>query len=147
SSGKDRNLEDAGSYFARDLVNNFTALNADGTLTRAIPAGGILDQLHSSSVSRNLRASLNFTKALNTRHHISSVAGWEARISNSSSGRHRLYGYDDQHASISPVDYITLFKRYSNPAATQAIPNADYETELTDRFISYYANGAYTYNS
>lgn len=146
SSGRTRNLEGSDSYFARDLVNTYTIVNPDGTLTRPIPAGGILDQAFNSFDSHNIRASLNYTKTMN-RHQLSSVAGWEVRKVNTTTGNHRSYGYDDDHASSSPVDYITLFKRYNNPSATQSIPNTDFDAALTDRFISYYANSAYTYNS
>ncbi len=146
-NGNSRNIGSADSYFARDLINTYTIVNTDGTLTRPIPAGGILDQASSSTTSRSLRASLSYNKTMDKRHHISSIAGWEIRILNTMSDNHRSYGYDNEHAASSPVDYITLFKRYTNPASTQTIPNTDYETALSDRFISYYANGAYTYDN
>ncbi len=147
TNGSDRNLRSADSYFSRNLINNYTSVNADGTLNRPIPLGGILDQGSGSSNSRNLRASLNYNKTLNARHHLSSVAGWDVRTLNTLSANYRLYGYDNEHASSSPVDYITLFKRYSNPLITQTISNSDFEASLTDRFISYYANGSYSYDS
>lgn len=147
SNGSSRNLENSDSYFARDLINTYTFANPDGSLSRPIPLGGILDQAMSSTDSRNLRASLSYNKTMNTHHRISSVSGWEIRTLNTMTGNHRSYGYDNEHAASSPVDYISLFKRYNNPSSVQTIPNTDYEAVLTDHFVSYYANGAYTYNN
>lgn len=134
------------SYYTRDLINKYTQLNADGSLTRPIPLGGILSLDNGQTLSHSLRTQLNYKKSFGTKHQLNGIAGYEIRKANTISRGYRLYGYDDEHASSAIVDYVTLFPSFSVPASKIRISNTDSNTELTDRFISYYSNLAYTFN-
>jgi len=145
TSENKRDLQVKESYYARDLINNMTTVNPNGTLKRNIPLGDILDLQNGSITSHNLRTQLGYNRNWKTNHAINAIAGWEMRTYNNQNTGHRLYGYDDEYASSSVVDYITQVPIYSNPGASTSIQNGDFQSELNDRFISYYMNSAYSY--
>src|SRR5690606_24335593 len=60
--------------------------------------------------------------------------------------QYRYYGYDDTYAINVPVDVVNRYPYYySTTGSTGFIPNRDYQSSLTDRFLSYYANAGYSY--
>jgi TonB-linked SusC/RagA family outer membrane protein len=139
-----RNNQTLESYFARDLVNQFTQVNADGSLNRVIPANGILDADDSQSSSYNFRGQLNFSKGWDD-HQVNALAGYEVKELNTESTSYRYYGYNDELATTQRVDYTTLYPLYNNIYQYVNIPSYDGIKSLTDRFVSYYGNAAYTY--
>ncbi len=142
-----RNLNSIDTYYTRNLINNLTEVNTDGSLTRPIPLGGILDLANGNAVYQNFRGQLNYNKDW-TKNSLTAIAGYEIRDNHNLSDTYRLYGYDPEHATSQPVDYIGTFPRYvSGNLPYGQILNNDNETDLTDRFISYYANAGYVYNN
>ncbi|MDM8173156.1 MAG: SusC/RagA family TonB-linked outer membrane protein [Pseudosphingobacterium sp.] len=140
------NLNGEESYYTRNLINQFSNIQADGSVERPIPLGGILD-IGKQSVNTNyLRGQLNFNRHFGKPHAISALVGYELQSRNTSINNNRLYGYDTQHIINKPVDYVSTFRSYVNPASTtNRIPFADNGRELVDRFVSWYANAAYTF--
>ncbi|HMV08160.1 MAG TPA: SusC/RagA family TonB-linked outer membrane protein [Cyclobacteriaceae bacterium] len=139
-----RNNYSEQSYFARNLVNQYTQEGATGLLTRPIPEGGILDVNNQAASSNNLRAQLNFSKTLGN-HQINAIGGYEVKEVKTLGTRYRYYGYNDELANSSSVDYTTLFQQYYYQYGEARIPSNDGQFDLTDRFLSYYGNAAYTY--
>lgn len=141
-----RNLQSIDSYYARNEINRLTAVNADGSLKRPIPLGGILDHGNGVMNTHNVRAQLGFNKNWHDRHQLDAVGGAEVRDQLNHISKYRLYGYDDENAITGLVDYIGTYTSYINPAQTyHRILNQDSEQELSDRFLSYYANVAYSH--
>ncbi|MEJ5994395.1 SusC/RagA family TonB-linked outer membrane protein [Pedobacter sp. Du54] len=140
------NYRSQATFYTRNLINGITIINADGSLTRPIPLGGILDRATTNTISQNARMQLNFSPTLGNRHSLNALAGTEIRDVNIEEERYRLYGYDEEHETSKTVDYTTSFKRLIIPTTTLLIENGDSRGVLTDRFLSYYANGAYSYN-
>lgn len=145
SSENGQDLQVLESYYTRNLINNMTTINPDGSLKRNIPLGDILDIENGSITSHNLRGQLGYDHSWRQKHSLNAIAGWEMRSYDAQNNNHRLYGYDDEYGSSSVIDYVTPFTLYSNPGASSSIPNQDYRSELADRFISWYMNSAYTY--
>lgn len=147
--GKTINLNDnrhsVESFYTRNLINIYTQ-KAGTTLTRGIPLGDILDEQTGTAVSQNLRAQLDFQRTFGTKHEINAIAGTETRDLHTINNLFRLYGYDNEHATSQPVNYLTAYGYYFNPIFRGTIPNIDARRDLTDRFRSYYANAAYTYD-
>ena len=142
-----RNYQSQDSYYTRNLINEYTIVNPDGSLTYPIPLGGILDLSETTSVYQDARAQLDLNKTIGSRHEIVALAGAEIRDNHSYGFSTRFYGYDDEHASSKPVDYTDTYAYSYNTSLTgNLIPNEDGFSDLTDRFLSYYGNGAYTYN-
>ncbi len=139
------NLQSQDSFYTRDLINNYTQVSAAGVLTRAVPLGAIKDLTSASAANWNLRGQLHYNKTFGTKHELSALAGYEVRDNHTLSGSSRLYGYNPDYATVQPVDYITSFPAYYYPRLVRKIPFRDSESDLTDRFVSQYANGAYTY--
>ncbi len=138
-----RNLQSEDSYYTRNEINTFSSVN-NGTLTRAIPQGGILDLENGTATAHNLRGQLNFDRSWK-QNRLSALIGSEMRDMHILNATSRLYGYDNEHATSIPVDYVTRFATYVNPSSFRTISNNDSQSDVTDRYLSYYTNAAYTY--
>ncbi|WP_198163533.1 SusC/RagA family TonB-linked outer membrane protein [Pedobacter cryoconitis] len=146
SSG--RNNQSENTYYARDLINSYTIANVDGSLTRPIPLGGILDVNNMDVTSHNVRAQANYDKNWGMQHVLTAILGTELSDKHILTNSYRFYGYDDEHASSLPVNYTSNFTSFVNPSiAYLKIPNRDGLSDISDRFLSYYANASYTYNN
>jgi TonB-linked SusC/RagA family outer membrane protein len=131
------------SYYARNLINQFTQVNSDGTLSYPIPIGGILNQGSSTLTAHKLRAQLNFLKKWNQKHDVAAIAGAEINQTIIKTNTSGIYGYNKNTGAFSNVDYINYFS--TNPPGSSQIPNNFQFAKLTDRYVSYYSNAAYTY--
>jgi TonB-linked SusC/RagA family outer membrane protein len=138
-------LQSADSYYTRNLINSFTAINPDGSLLRNIPLGDILDKSYSETNHQNFRAQLNFNQSWGDSHQLIALGGYEINDMNSRSNSYRLYGYDNVHAISTPVDYINRFPQSYDEDNLLQISNSETGNDLTDRFLSFYANAAYTW--
>ncbi|MCH7410690.1 SusC/RagA family TonB-linked outer membrane protein [Belliella sp. DSM 111904] len=145
NSSSNKNHRPEGSYYARNQVNRFTQRNADGSLFLAIPEGGILDLGMANMYSHSLRGQLTHSKDWNTKHNISSLAGFEMKDLQSEGNSTRYYGYNDDLGISLPVDHTTRFRLYHNNSLSSIGAGAGH-TGVTDRFVSMYFNTAYTYD-
>ena len=141
--GNTRNYYDQQSYFMRNLINLYTAVN-NGAITRNIPLGGMLDNTHTELNSLNGRFQLNFDHKW-LKHQLNAIGGFEAREAKVKGNSSRLYGFDPNVGSSINVDYLTQFDLYGNGGQASIPSNNDY-TETVDRIRSYYFNGAYNYD-
>ncbi|OJV51055.1 MAG: hypothetical protein BGO31_11050 [Bacteroidetes bacterium 43-16] len=139
-------LNNQKSYFARNLINYYSEITASNTVKRPIPLGGILDKNDVIINVHNFRAQLNYDHTFAEKHEVNALAGYEIRDQHTTGFRTRLYGYDDEHATSQLVNYVDKFPTYVFSRYTLQIPNMDLTTDLTDRFVSLYANGSYLYN-
>jgi TonB-linked SusC/RagA family outer membrane protein len=141
-----RNDQNTNSWYTRDQINKLTIVNPDGSLTKPIPIGDILDLRNSISNSHTVRTQLDYERNWGPDHLLNVIAGAELRDIHSTGDNVRFYGYDPEHAASQPVDYISNFGTYFNPLSKSTkIQNFDGHADLTDRFISYYSNAGYTY--
>ncbi|MEA5403224.1 SusC/RagA family TonB-linked outer membrane protein [Arcicella sp. DC2W] len=133
------------TYYVRDLINRFTQPNG----VSVIPLGGILSGSRSSGKSHYGRLQLNYHKSLqqHQQHQLDALAGAEIREDLSTAGPgYLLYGYDNQTLTSSPyLNYETSYPL--RPRSASRIPNTIADVQLfTDRYISYFANAAYTFD-
>jgi TonB-linked SusC/RagA family outer membrane protein len=140
-----QNLQTQDSYYTRNLVNQFTQVNPDGSLTRVVPLGDILDRAATSLYSQDLRLQLDYDRQWNGMSALSALTGYEVRDAHTVGFTNRLYGYDDVHATSQPVDEVNTYPLYYYPGSTGNIPDVDAESDADDRYRSWFANGAYTY--
>ena len=141
-----RRLADDQSYFARDLINGFTTkIPATGGLVYPVPNGGILDLSNISVETQNLRGQFNFTKSRGM-HELTAIAGAEIRQVENGSNYFRQYGFDPEILTSSPVDYITMFPQFLT-GNSMFIPALSSVSSGINRFVSFYANAAYTLKS
>lgn len=138
-----RELYNPDTYFARNLVNLYTRVNS-GVFSYAIPKGGILDQRSGEGRSHNFRGQLTFNETFGA-HSVSALAGYEVKEVVIKNRTDRYYGYNDQLGSYVPVDYVTAFPQYYLPTSTVKVPFYGGLSQVTDRFVSWYFNAAYTF--
>lgn len=142
---ENRNHQGAESFYARSLINSYTQINSKDELVYIIPPGGILDFSHRKMQAHNLRGQLGLDRIWND-HYISAIAGGEVRsiinIGNSS----RMYGYDDDILTFGGSDYSKPYPNYIT-GQTSLIQSGMGVSHLTDRFVSFYTNIAYTYRN
>ncbi|WEK35662.1 MAG: SusC/RagA family TonB-linked outer membrane protein [Candidatus Pseudobacter hemicellulosilyticus] len=140
-----RNIQSVNSYAVRSLINQYSSFDANGNVVRAIPLGGIQDNTNASYNTQSLRTQLTFQHSW-SNHEISGIAGWEVRDQHDLSTSNRFYGYDERYGTTGRVNYTTYYRLYQNQtSAYNLISSGDRETDLTDRFRSYYANASYTW--
>ncbi|MXN91145.1 SusC/RagA family TonB-linked outer membrane protein [Flavobacterium sp. Sd200] len=131
------------SYFARNLINSYTQVNGS-SVTNPIPKGGILDLQNSTLTASNLRGQLNYSRDWG-KHSVSMIAGEELREVITDANRTRNYGYNNSLLTTSPVTYSTTYPNYVTKSLV-AIPYNNSLSQTRNRFVSFYANGAYTYD-
>jgi TonB-dependent SusC/RagA subfamily outer membrane receptor len=104
-----RNRQSKDSWFTRDLINRFTQQNDDGSLTRPVPVGDVLNMYKGVTRSHSLRAQLNYNSDLGKSGNLSALAGAEVRGLHTAGSTSGLYGYDDEVATNTAVDYISAY--------------------------------------
>ncbi|TDW99815.1 SusC/RagA family TonB-linked outer membrane protein [Dinghuibacter silviterrae] len=135
------------SYHARDVINTYTQVNpTTGDLSNPVPMGGILYVYNTEIVSQQGRAQLNYSNTWKGKHRLDVLGGWEIRRAVTTANSNQFYGYDPNDVLVNPnIDYSTVYKEYGLPTMAQ-IPNNESIAKGVDDFLSYYANGAYTYD-
>ncbi|WP_439488515.1 SusC/RagA family TonB-linked outer membrane protein [Algoriphagus sp.] len=136
-------LNKESSFFTRDLINTFTQVGEDGSLSYAVPMGSIVDAAFSESVSHHFRLQSNFQRKWADRHQVVALGGMEVKKSDTESNSSRYYGYDEELAISTPVDLVTRYRRFHNRAFA-TIPYGTGHSVLADRFTSFFANASYT---
>jgi len=139
------NLFSQDTWFTRNLINSYSQI-VGGEVFRPIPLGDIRNYRYADMQSHAVRGQLAYDTTFN-RHNISVIIGGEARSRSTSGSFNRVYGYNDDILSFTPVDYLSLFPQYHWPVSRSRIPDVTSFTGLINRFVSAYANAAYTYDS
>ena len=141
-------LNELESFYTRNLINQFSQINSNtGAITYPIPLGSILLKNFSEINSRNGRVQINYDKGWN-KNNINILGGSEIRNNVIFTGNDTFYGYDsdtkiNQNAAVNTTVNFPYF--YGTNSARIVISPSDLQT--TNRFLSYYFNGSYTYDS
>lgn len=141
-----RTLQDLQSFAARDLVNRFSQVDyATGTVKYIVPKGDILDQGNAVMPTHAVRSQLSADK--NWGHHnLVAILGAELRQIRTSANSYRLYGYNDNLLTYANVDFQGAYPVFINGTKT-FIPNGLSLSDRINRFVSFYANSAYTFKN
>lgn len=137
----ERNYRSQGTYFTRDLINQYTQPG----FMRAIPLGGIFDKTLSDYESYNIRLQSNYSHAWKDEHELTAIAGAELRSLETDYAVSRLYGYDKDRQTNIKVDYNANYSLYPAPFVQTKIPMVDVDRSTTDHYISFYGNAVYTW--
>lgn len=141
-----RNLNDEESYYARNLVNNYSQVAvASANVSYIVPPGGVLDLSNTILHSHNTRAQLNFSKSCG-KHSIDALGGAEVRKAISSSNGSNVYGYNERTLSSGEVDRTNTYPSIVN-GAKSFIPGGDSFYGSTRSYVSFFSNAAYNYDS
>lgn len=146
-TNEQRNYQNESSFFTRDMINKYTQLNqTTGAATYRVPIGGILDRMQSFYESNNIRGQLSYQLSIGADHTFSALAGTELRKVNSFAYSNRLYGYDDDVATFSPVDMVNVYPLYYNNSNSQ-IPSNVSNTGTRNHYLSWFTNVAYVFKN
>lgn len=131
------------SYYSRHMVNSYTQEGG----YKPIPLGGILDRTSGTFSSHYGRMQLDYNGRFDDHHELDGLGGFEIRQDHDvGSGSFRLYGYDDRVLSYATnLDFNSGYP--VRPRSSGRIPyGTSPGRQAVDRFVSYYANLAYTYD-
>lgn len=137
----------ANSFVARNTVNTATSINSfDGSLVYGIPKGALLRENTSTNNNYSARVQALYDATIADKHQLNIVAGSEIRQTQQGfTSPPQIYGYNpqtgisqDKLASYVDVNGMTQ-TAYTLPAGTVL--------DKRRRFLSYFANGAYTFNN
>lgn len=133
------------SYYARNLINEYSQINPNGTTTYPIPVGGILQKSDAFLNAYQARAQLNYNNLFHNDHEITAIVGAELNSTINKSNSSTAYGYNkDTESNTSKIDFADLYNL--NPdLGTAQIPNNQNFSKTTDHFISYFGNASYGY--
>lgn len=143
------------NYQQRVNVVNFATVNSAGTVTYNLPATGgqytINNTTQDSWVLRNqLKYDANWGNDL---HQLTALVGQEAQEQRTITNMSSVYGYDQNLQTYTTIDYKLLSTTgVTNPILPllngSKISNNSFfgQGESRNRFTSYYANAAYTYD-
>ena len=136
-------LRNSESYFVRDMVNSLSQIN-DGNVDYVIPRGSILDYGNRIANTHNFRTQIDYNKTLDG-HEIDVLFGAEVRDQKMSSNANRIYGLNENNLSVANVDFSRQYPHVITGIST-IVPNGLSLASTTTRFVSAFANGAYTYD-
>lgn len=137
------NLQNLNSYATRDYINTFTQINGN-SIFYAIPKKAILTSFDQTSQQQAVRGQLSFDRAWGPKNRLTAIAGTEIRETKSNSSNFVTYGYDPNTLTTTPVDFANLYPTYDAIYGDSYIYNNQKFTAYLNRFISYFANAAYT---
>ncbi|MGJ1361154.1 SusC/RagA family TonB-linked outer membrane protein [Sphingobacterium spiritivorum] len=142
--GLNSNLSDENSYMTRDYINRFTQV-VNGNAIYIVPRGGILNKSNNVLNASNLRGQLSFNNTY-SKNSITAIAGAEIRSANTNGVQERFYGYNPNNLTTASVDYTKAYPNFIT-RRNSFIQRNQSLSERTTRFISYFANAAYTFDN
>lgn len=143
---KTKTLNEAASYFSRNLINEATSVNTAGKLVYGIPVGSYLTNSVPSNESQSMRIQMNINKNFNENNSLHFLAGSEIREERKESSGQRFYGYNtdtNSGVAVNPtVNYTTIYGWQT------IIGTSDNSiSKYRDRYLSYYSLGSYDYRN
>jgi TonB-linked SusC/RagA family outer membrane protein len=137
-------IADAQSYNARNMVNLFTQYDkVTNSLKYVVPKGGIRDDQYATTSSNTLRLQANFNHST-ANHSFNGIVGAEQRAVNNQSLGSIKYGYYADPLNFREVDPVNAYPTILT-GNTRQINGVGAMTATHYRFVSLYANMAYTY--
>jgi len=142
------NHYDSRSYYTRHLINMYSTVNwQDGSVSSAVPYGSIrIDNIGESS-NKSGRFQLDYNDAWG-RNEIAAITGIELRDGDNMRSSYGLYGYNTETATNqnTAVNFNELYPIYYRNT-TGRVPTNTSQSGSTDRFVSMFFNGSYTYDT
>lgn len=144
-----KRISEKETYSVRNKVNNFASSTDGVNPTFNIPYGDIYEHSTNDLRAYNFRNQLDFNKTFAGVHDVTAIAGIELRHNKTRYENNIFYGYDDQLLQWTTVDQTTLQSFSGAIFGRPWISSSDFASinELTNRFISFYANAAYSFDN
>lgn len=141
-------LNDKNSISVRSRVNSFASANGQGGVTYNLPYGHIYQTDDQVTQAYNFRQQLDFSRNFGELHDLVAILGSETRHMKVESTGNNLYNYDPEMLSYTAVNGNAL-SSLSTILGGNSWSNSNMTTrrELVNRFVSFYGNAGYTYDS
>ncbi|WP_164111981.1 MULTISPECIES: SusC/RagA family TonB-linked outer membrane protein [Sphingobacterium] len=133
------------SYAQRDILNTHASWDAANNVKWNIPLGDLLMISNWDSQVHHGRATLEYDKKWKEVHTLSLLAGYEVRAVNKSLTTSQYHGFDPATGVFKPVQYGVRVPYMNGAFGTISIPDRSRYEDLKHNYLSYFANGAYTY--
>lgn len=141
-------LSDKESYSVRAKVNGLATASTNGKATYNLPYGDMNYDRRQYSSAYDFRQQLNINKSFGEKHDLTMILGSEIRSTKLEYKDETQYGYDPEMLSYTPIDAASLVKIYNGlMGGSFSTSDLSYQKENVDRFVSFYGNAAYTYDS
>ncbi|PYF75099.1 SusC/RagA family TonB-linked outer membrane protein [Pedobacter nutrimenti] len=135
-------------YSTRKQINGFSQIDpVTGVVYRPLPLGDIVSTNTGTYSVQNGRLQLNYHQVFGTAHEITALAGTEIRDYNTFASSGGFYGYNGSTATDQQVDYFKYYPLLIEGYNSIIDRLGGSQSGTTDRYISYYANAAYIYQS
>ncbi len=131
------------SYLARNLINGYTQISGN-SISYGIPLGDIMDRSFAVQQAHGARAQLNLQRSFG-KHALDGFIGGELRSNVSESDTRRIFGYNDGQLTFAQIDPTRTYPNFIS-GLMSFIPNPTGLTSTLQRFVSLYANMAYSYD-
>lgn len=138
-------LNGIGGYFARNVINGYTQIDAAGVLKRIVPAGAIRNSTSDIMNTNNLRGQLNYNLT-QKKHQLAVLLASEFRKNDQFNTAYTTYGYNDDILTFANVDFSVSYPNYVT-GSRSFIPNNMAFNGLINKNISLLGNAAYTYKN
>lgn len=136
-------LHDVQSFTARDIINSFSQLNrTTGVMTYIIPLGAIRTINEGFVKSQTVRGQLNVNHSWG-ENQVTAIAGAEARDVPIYGNAYTNYGYKSDPLSYANIDFVNRYPQFIT--GTSTISGSPTLSSKNSRFVSIYANAAYTF--
>lgn len=144
-----KQTKEKATYEVRNKINNFASTTDGVNPIYNLPYGDIYYHLINTQRAYNFRNQLEFNKTFDNIHDVTVIAGMEMRHNKNRAESNTLYGYDEQLTTWTMVNQAALSSIQGAIFSRPWISSADFASirELTNRFISFYANAAYAYDN
>jgi TonB-linked SusC/RagA family outer membrane protein len=140
------NLQNLNSFNTRDYINTFTQITDNGNVY-IVPKADILNTEETIKKQQAVRGQLTIDQTFNSKNQLSAIVGGEIRQTQTSSNYATIYGYDPNTLVTIPVDYANTYPTYDEIYGDTYIQNGTRFTEYLNRFVSLFANAAYTFDN
>ncbi|WP_353197684.1 SusC/RagA family TonB-linked outer membrane protein [Parapedobacter defluvii] len=138
-----KDTEGMETFNVRSLVNLYATWD-DTSIKWNIPIGDHLEYTNNSGLTHIGRAQLNYNRQWSS-HRVDAIAGTEIRDISSSYNAHNVWGFNGGNMTFSPVDYVNPVPLLNGIFSSSSVPNGQAQGAIVNRYLSYYANVAYSY--
>lgn len=141
------------SYYVRNMVVNAAQVDPDTkAITYNVPEGNQISERRGDSHSYTMRAQANLNRSFGEKHNVVALLGAERRLIKSTWSNAYRMGFDENTLGYKPIDTKELGIGIKNTESLTGKyswqdKNENKFSEVEDRYVAFYANASYTYDS
>ena len=127
----------------RNQINSYASWD-DKQVYWNMPKGDLFKEYTWNSYTQQGRLTTEFNRKWN-KHDVNLLAGYDIRSVEKDFRVAQYYGFDPENGTFKPMHIGKVVPYLNGMLGVSALPDNNFFQELSNRFISYFGNGAYTY--